>query len=179
MINVYDRKNFKIFGKGAFNPHGLEKIKTAFSENAVPRLALLEEKFFAAKLCLNRLKNRSERYGKLKFNSEILANQKLRQLHADEYFFFTCCGFIYKEILLLRKRHLLADLPVNLLEGLKTLNDERRHHEHGKEWYWGEIQKNNPPIPSKGDNFDFDQNLKLLSQIYDCLVSKLETVKTI
>lgn len=164
---------FKTFGRGwAAKQHG-DRVVKVFGKEAFPRLILLEEKFYAALLCYKRLKNRSTRYGNLVLSQNLIISTALRKLHSDEYFFFTCCGFIYHEILLLREQGLFLDFPSILFDGLKELNDERRHHEHGKDWYWGKVMKNNPPVSSKGIHFDFDRNMKLLTEVYNFITSKI------
>ncbi|MBI3443046.1 hypothetical protein HY008_00040 [Candidatus Woesebacteria bacterium] len=173
MVSIHDTSLFKVFGKAWGNSNLRNKVIKSFSEESFPRLVLLEEKFYAASLCHKRLKNRSKRYGNLRFNQNILANNSLRLLHSDEYFFFTCCNFIYKEVSLLREQKLLLDLPPTLFSKLATLKEERRYHEHGKEWYWGKVPKLGV-VSSKGDNFDFDSNMQLLKDIYTFFISKIK-----
>lgn len=166
-------RSFKVFGDVAWsNSKRKRDIVNIFGEKAFSRLVLLEEKFYGAYLCYKRLENRASRYGKLKYTSKLLANSSLRKLHSDEYYFFTAANFIYKEISLLIKEKVL-DLQPKLLLQLEALKEERRYHEHGKEWYWGETKRRRPPVSSKGDNFDFDKNMRVLYEVYKAITDKI------
>jgi len=140
------------------------------------RIILLEEKFLFAYLCWKRLENRSFRYNKILDSvsvEDVLANEELRKLHADEHFFFQCCSGIYIELKYQIKNSVLR-LPKTLMDRLQTLREEGRVHTHGVDWYWGVIDKKNPPISSKGANYDFDTNMKLLNEIYAIIVKELQ-----
>lgn len=167
----------KFFGVSFLKPRLRGRIIAAYGEKAYSRLILLEEKFAAAILCAKRLKDRNKRYGKLKFDGSLWYSSAIRRLHADEYFFFTCCGFIHKEISLIIKYGILEDFPEELLAKLKVLSEERRYHEHGKDWYWGELRKGQPPASTNGDNFDFNKNREALKVIYSYLVSKVDLAR--
>lgn len=141
------------------------------------RLILMEEKFFFAHLCWKRLENRSVGYGKVLDSvpvDEIFSNKDLRELHADEHFFFQCCGDIHKE-LKYQIENKVFSVPTKLMEKLKVLNMERHVHTHGVDRYWNPTNKRNPPIPTKGDNYDFDQNMELLNKIYGSIVKSLKS----
>lgn len=177
MVLDFDTHHFKVFGKALGNLRLTKSIDKSFGA-ASPRLVVLEEKFFSAHLCYKRLKNRSERYKRainLTPVSMIMVSSSLRRLHSDEYFFFTCCNFIYKEILLLREHKLLLDMPQNLLSKLEELKEERRHQEHSKEWYWGKVPRNKMIVSSKGDSFNFERNMNLLREVYRFIISKIKS----
>jgi len=97
----------------------------------------------------------------------------LKQLHAYEYFFFCCCGYIFKEL-----QHEIdkcnLSISKNLLHKLSVLNEERRVREHGKEWFWGESGNR---VPRRGDNYDFESNMKLLDQIYSEILVQLGIIQ--
>lgn len=173
MASQKDIRLFKALGKGWGNLRVQNQIFERYGKDAYPRLLLLEEKFFATKLCYKRLKNRSKRYNNLKLTPSLFVSNSLRTLHSDEYFFFTCCGFIYHELLLLKEQGLLQDMPSDLWTRLTDLNEERRYHEHGKEWYWGKLPSNKKIGTNQGKNFDFQTNMQLLIDIYSYLASKL------
>lgn len=140
------------------------------------RLIVLEERFLFAHLCWRRLHNRSNRYNEvlnLCEPKEILVNPKLRELHADEHFFFLTCGDIYKDIQH-QIRNSVFTISTELMEKLKALKEERRVHTHGADWYWGKVDQRNPPVPTKGDNYDFDRNMLLLNNIYSEIVNSLK-----
>jgi hypothetical protein len=78
-----------------------EKVKIKFKEDIIFPLTILEDHFVGACLCYTRLRNRSEDYRLVIDNSspgEIMSNVTIKELHAYEYFFFSCCGYIYKEL---------------------------------------------------------------------------------
>ncbi len=135
------------------------------------KLILLEEQFIGAVCSFNRLKNRSEEYRSVTDYlpvNRILSSPLIKELHIYEYFFFSCCGYIYKE---LKNMERVGDFEFDLTENnwseLKKLKEERRVQEHGKEWFWGEISRSNPPVPTRGDNHNFERNMILLDSIYN------------
>lgn len=143
----------------------IKKVEAKLGNNGLFTLYRLEEKIYATALCNSQLKYRSKRFSSIVKIEDYFGGPIIKKNHAYEYFFFTCCGYVYKEIKNASLNTLSSKLN-NLYQQLKTLNDERRVQEHGKEWSWGEARKNNPPVSSKGDNYDFNKNMTLLDDIY-------------
>lgn len=151
--------------------HNVKELLNSKSDIIFP-LTILEDHFVGACICYTRLRNRGEEYQSIFENYSpglIMSNSLLKELHAYEYFFFCCCGYIYKEL-----NHEIKNcnlkIPRVLLDKLSILNQERRVREHAKEWYWGE--KGNI-VPTKGDNYNFESNMQLIDQIYKKILGQL------
>jgi hypothetical protein len=148
------------------------KKNISFENDIVFPQTILEDHFVGACTCYVWLRDRDEKYHSI-FDSaspgEIMSDVLLKQLHIYEYFFFCCCGYIYKELLHEIKMCGLI-IPKDLLDKLSILNQERRVREHGKDWYWGD---GGQIVPTRGDNYNFENNMKLLDQIYNEILMQL------
>lgn len=149
-----------------------EAKKLNLKKDIVSPLTILEDHFVGASVCYKRLRSRSEEYKLIVDNHSpgfIMRSPLLKELHAYEYFFFCCCGYIYKEL-----NHEIQNsnlkIPQLLLDKLFKLKEERRVREHGKDWFWGESGR---IIPTKGDNYNFEANMQLLDDIYAKILGQL------
>ena len=153
-------------GNNVENKKWIDKVINKLGRNGTFSLYGIEEKLYAAALCYSKLKLRQNNFKKISKVKDYFGGVIVKTNHAYEYFFFTCCGYLYREL-----THLSVKAKSqkwnHLIDRLKKLKEERRVQEHGKEWLWGEEKKNNPPCPSEGDNYNFKLNMDLLDQIYN------------
>ncbi len=154
------------------NRYWLHKINKIFGLKGTFSFVRIEDKMYGAAICYSILKHRSETYDKaLKSFNNPIGHTLIKKNHIYEYFFFTCCNYIYQELFNLQKHNKFI-LPRVLISDLLKLKEERRAHEHGKEWSWGE--KGWKPVPHMGINYDFEKNMELLNNIYECLINKIK-----
>ncbi len=179
--SVFPPEKYTWFSKHALNFDRLLNIATrdkAYpvfgNETLAEEFVLLEDHFVGAALCYDQLRNRKENYD-IAFRDpvSVMGNIHLKANHAYEHYFISTCGYIDKSLTLIQRYGTLK-FPKSMLHQLKQLRLERVAKEHGQEWSFGELKENVKGIPIKGDNYNFEKNMKLLDSIYDYIIDKIK-----